>query len=513
MRCIRLMAITNYERLLVMKQNLFKLWIEYFRSLPLCRFQRLIPLFLVVCMATPSVAAVIDVTTYGALPNDSVDDSLAIQKAIDAAPDDSTIYFPRGIYLLAGVQINNRSGLTLAGDGSTLTILKRHGTYPKIVESIGSTNILVTKLGFDVNGITSYGGFSFYNAKRITITKTHFFDSNKQPVGGYDRYSWVFGRGSVPSEDILISDNLIEDLQVEIDFGLRVRIEGNTVVRPVNTAGIGVFTINDNALAQDYTIQKNTIVDPVVSAGGIAVHLDPPSSSYSTMKTFRILDNYVVYTQYISGNHASAIRLGTGDNSQATRGNVFDDIAIQNNVVYKDPGSSYDFGDVNAIIFGNSSTTANFKFDNTNVSNNRTHYNNRWGIPIIDIRQKGVNYIESNNVAYAISSDIMPPSVPTALTTTYISGTEIHLTWNLSVDNIGVYGYRIYRNGMENSYSTTPSYADKNLISGATYTYRVTAIDMAGNESSQSSAVTATTTSTSTISTHGRGRGKGPATR
>src|SRR5439155_13443057 len=343
MRCIRLMATTNYERLLVMKQNLFKLWIEYFRSLPLRHFQRLIPLFLVVCMATPSVAAVIDVTTYGAIPNDSVDDSLAIQKAIDAAPDNSTIYFPQGTYLLADIKINNRSGLTLAGDGSTLTILKRHGTYPKIVESIGSTDILVTKLGFDVNGITSFGGFNFYDAKRITITKTHFFDSDKQPVGENDRFAWIFGRGSVPSENIFISDNLIEDLQFGVDFALRVRIEGNTVVRPVNTAGIGVFTDNDNTPAQDYTIQKNTIVDPVVSAGGIVLHLDPPSSSYSTMKTFRILDNHIVYTKYISGNHASAIRLGTGDNSQATIGNVFDNIVIQNNVVYKDPGSSYDF--------------------------------------------------------------------------------------------------------------------------------------------------------------------------
>ena len=590
-----------------MKQNLFKLWIEYFRSLLLCRCQRLIPLFLVVCMATPSAAAVIDVTTYGAIPNDSVNDSMAIQKAIDAAPDNSTIYFPQGTYLIADIKINNRNGLTLAGDGSTLTILKRHGSYPNIFESTGSTDILVTKLGFDVNGITSYGGFNFYNAKRITITKNHFFDSEKQPVGGYDRYSWVFGRGSVPSEDIVIRDNLIEDLQLEVDFAVRVRIEGNTVVRPVATAGIGVFTINNNNWAQDYTIQKNTIVDPVVSAGGIVLHLDPPSSSYSTMKTFRILDNHIVYTKYIGGNHASAVRLGTGDNSQATMGNVFDDIVIQNNVIYKDPGSPYDFGDVNAIIFGNSSTTANFRFDHTSISNNLIHYNNKWGIPNVDIRQKGVNYIESNNVARAISADLMPPSVPTALTTTYISdnqidlawnasvdnvgvyryriyrngsshtysttasyidnnlqpgttytytvaaidvsgmessqsysvtarttstssdiippsvpmaltttyisGTEIHLAWNLSVDNVGVYRYRIYRNGMENSYSTTPSYADKNLISGATYTYTVTAIDVAGNESSQSSAVTATTTSTGKISTRGRGHVKRAATR
>jgi chitodextrinase len=128
------------------------------------------------------------------------------------------------------------------------------------------------------------------------------------------------------------------------------------------------------------------------------------------------------------------------------------------------------------------------------------------------MRQKGANYVESNNLVYAVSSDIMPPSVPTALTTTYISGTEIRLAWNLSVDNVGVYRYRIYRNGMENGYSTGASYADKNLIAGAAYTYTVTAIDAAGNESSQSSPVTATTTSTGIISTRGRGHGHGKRT-
>src|SRR5215472_6040249 len=225
-----------------MKQDLFKPWPEYFRFLTLRHLQRWMPLFLVVCMATPSVAAVIDVTTYGAVPNDSADDSLAIQNAIDAAPVNSTIYFPKGIYLLAGVKINNRSGLTLTGDGSTLTILKRNGSYPNIFESTGSTDVIVTNLGFDANGIIAFGGFNFFNAKRITITKTHFFDSNKQPVQRSDRYSWVFGRGGVQSEDILITDNLIEDLQVEVDFSQRVQIEGNTVVRPVHTAGIGVFT-------------------------------------------------------------------------------------------------------------------------------------------------------------------------------------------------------------------------------------------------------------------------------
>jgi len=427
-------------------RNLLDLLIEYFRSLSLRQIYGLLGLLLLACAATPSAAAVVDVTTYGAIPNDSGDDSLAIQNAINGAPDNTTIYFPRGIYLVSSLTINSRSGLTLSGEGSTLSILKRNGSYPKIIESIGSTDILITQLGFDANGIISYGGVNFYDAKRITITKTRFFDSNKQPVGPNDRFAWIFGRGSVPNEDILIRDNLIEDLQFGVDFGLRVTIEGNTVVRPVNTAGIGVFTDSDNTSALDYTIQNNTVVDPVVSGGGIVVHLDPPSSSYSTMKTFRILNNQIVYTKYLGGNGASAIRLGTGNNSQSTTGNIFDDIVIQNNVIYKDPGSSYDFGDINSIIFGNSSVTANFTFDNTTVTGNLIYYNNQSGIPNVDIRQQGVNYSESNNVGRSISADIMPPSIPTALVA-YTSANQVDLTWNGSFDNIGIAKYRIYRNG------------------------------------------------------------------
>jgi len=43
------------------------------------RFQKLITLLLVVLTAEISNAAIIDVTRFGAMPNDSVDDSRAIQ--------------------------------------------------------------------------------------------------------------------------------------------------------------------------------------------------------------------------------------------------------------------------------------------------------------------------------------------------------------------------------------------------------------------------------------------------
>jgi hypothetical protein len=435
---------------------------------------------------------IIDVTMYGAIPNDQAEDSVAIQLAINGAPPDSAIYFPEGTYLISGVTINNRNRLMLLGAGSTRTILKRTGTYPNMFESADSTDLVITRLAFDTNGIGAYGGFLFYNAKRVTIRKNRFFDSNRQPVGSSDRYAWVFGRGSAPSQDVVITDNLIEDLQLEVDFGRRVLIEGNTVVRPVNTSGIGVFTVADNTPAQDYTIQHNTILDPVVSGAGIAIHLDPPNSQSCLMKDFKIQNNNIVFSKNVGAPHANAIRLGTGDSTVATNGNVFDQIMIQDNIVYKDPAGAHTFADVNSIIFGNSSSTANFKFANTSVINNRIFFNNSF-LPNVDIRQQGVKYVESNNRLFEILTDIMPPSVPTAVTAVDISRQGTRLEWNASVDNRDVAGYRVYRNGVEVAIVGATFYENINLSPKTSYTYRVLAVDGAGNKSEQSYAIAART--------------------
>jgi len=87
---------------------------------------------------------------------------------------------------------------------------------------------------------------------------------------------------------------------------------------------------------------------------------------------FRILDNHIVYIRHVSGDHTNSIRIGTGDHTQATVGNVFDDIVIQNNGNLQ--GSRQPIRFFPPDIFGNSSTTANFPFDNTQVSNNTIYY-------------------------------------------------------------------------------------------------------------------------------------------
>ena len=81
-----------------------------------------------------------------------------------------------------------------------------------------------------------------------------------------------------------------------------------------------------------------------------------------------------------------------------------------------------------------------------------------------------------------------PPTVPTILTGSAASATQVNLTWSTSSDPIGVSGYDVYRNGvlLTSSPVTTTSYTDSTASPGSTYQYTVDARDGAGNVSNQS---------------------------
>jgi hypothetical protein len=91
------------------------------------------------------------------------------------------------------------------------------------------------------------------------------------------------------------------------------------------------------------------------------------------------------------------------------------------------------------------------------------------------------------------SSDLVAPSTPTNLTATTASATQINLSWTASTDNVGVTGYKIYRNGAYLTSVTGTSYSNTGLAEKTTYNYKVLAYDAAANESAQSSQASATT--------------------
>lgn len=109
-----------------------------------------------------------------------------------------------------------------------------------------------------------------------------------------------------------------------------------------------------------------------------------------------------------------------------------------------------------------------------------------------------VGGVASNGVTFTVQADTTPPSVPTGLTATAVSSSQINLSWTASTDNVGVSGYNVFRGGTQVGTSATTTYLDSGLSASTTYSYTVAAKDAAGNTSAQSSSASAATTSTST---------------
>lgn len=96
------------------------------------------------------------------------------------------------------------------------------------------------------------------------------------------------------------------------------------------------------------------------------------------------------------------------------------------------------------------------------------------------------------------SNDATPPSTPTDLAAGTPTGTTVPLTWTASTDDVAVTGYRVYRGGTRIGSPTGTSYTATGLTASTGYSFTVSAIDAAGNESPQTAAVTATTTADTT---------------
>lgn len=91
--------------------------------------------------------------------------------------------------------------------------------------------------------------------------------------------------------------------------------------------------------------------------------------------------------------------------------------------------------------------------------------------------------------------DTEPPTVPQNLRSTGATGSTIALAWDASTDNVGVVGYRVYRNGAPVGTATNTTYTDSGLALNTTYSYEVDAYDATPNYSAKSTAIFATTSS------------------
>ena len=91
----------------------------------------------------------------------------------------------------------------------------------------------------------------------------------------------------------------------------------------------------------------------------------------------------------------------------------------------------------------------------------------------------------------ACGGDSTPPTPPANLAATAASSTQVNLSWTPSTDNVGVTGYKVYRNQSATALAILPgsatSYTDNTAKAATSYSYQVTALDAVGNQSTRSS--------------------------
>jgi fibronectin type 3 domain-containing protein len=94
------------------------------------------------------------------------------------------------------------------------------------------------------------------------------------------------------------------------------------------------------------------------------------------------------------------------------------------------------------------------------------------------------------------TTDTTRPTAPASVTANAVSSTQVNLTWPAGSDNVGVTGYKVYRSPGPAAAIGSPtalSYNDTTAAANTAYTYSVSAVDAAGNESTRTNAPPVTT--------------------
>ena len=89
--------------------------------------------------------------------------------------------------------------------------------------------------------------------------------------------------------------------------------------------------------------------------------------------------------------------------------------------------------------------------------------------------------------------DVVAPTAPSGLAASALTPTSLTLSWSASIDNIGIAGYRVYRDGTLVASPSSTSVALAQLAASTSYSFTVAAFDTAGNVSPPSAPLAVTT--------------------
>ena len=280
---------------------------------------------------------------------------------------------------------------------------------------------------------------------------------------------------------------------IQISKGRNLVIRGNKIIARENLSrsfagslqGINCFIHNDVDYNYNVTVVNNLIV---VAGSSWGICLDNTIDSVivgNTIARVATSGSSQVYP-------VISVMSGAGESRNVT---------IRNNIAY---GFSGNYVDHNLDLddYGPYAVFVDYEHNDFRLKNNSSAIDSGSAdlAPSTDIlgnpRPQGAGYDIGAYEYLEVSSDTTGPSVPQNLSATAISETQISLLWQESSDTeSGISHYNIYRNGSSIATSASASYLDTGLVSAATYSYEVSAINRVGLESDLSDAVEAATAS------------------
>jgi parallel beta-helix repeat protein len=378
-----------------------------------------------------------------------------------------TVSFSAGTFDLGSdyFKPENISDITFAGAGIDQTIIRNSSSIAGDTEPFnfsGTTRVTVRDLTVSAGGpfrSTSdaldfdFGNDSTVERVKITAARGRGIVFDGKDSGWFSANNVIRDCviDGVPSDgiELLASDNnLVEGCTITntAGHGIQMAKASNSGAQPNKTS-------NDNLI-------RNNVVD---NSGQDGININGGNRN-------RIEGNHVTNSANITGNR-DGIRIGTTD------GIACNDTVVQNNVATDNQATK-------TQRYGLSIASA---LCNRTVVGPNDFTGNRVG-PILD---------QGTSTQYT-GADTQAPTTPTGVVATALSHALVRVTWNASSDNVGVAGYRIYRNGSGTPMATvgggTLSFDDATVAPSTTYTYRIAAVDAVPNASPQSSPPASATT-------------------
>lgn len=420
----------------------------------------------------------------------------ALQPIVPSSANITIQYIAYGNYTDSDVIFDDGLGTDILNSATNTTVTASLEVPSGLAATTTTTSVNLTWTAASANStIVSYK--IYRNGTQVgTSTTPSYADNGRAPLTTYTyRVSGVDSAGRESTQSSQISATTLADTAApSVPSGLTTTASGMDVVNLSWTAS------TDNVGVTEYRIARCT-------GTGCSTFSQVGTSTTTTFSntglTAETTYNYRVTAADAAGNvsaPSTASQVTTGQDTAppstptgvgATASSISqinvswtastDNIGVTGYRVYRCQGTS-------CTPTTQVGTPTGTTYNDTGLTVSTTY---RYRVAAVDAR--GNVSPQSAIVQATTNSDTVAPSVPTGLNGTATSMTEIGLTWTASTDNVGVTGYRIFRNGTQIGVSATTNYSDTGLTRSTAYSYTVLAYDAAGLTSAQTAPVSVTT--------------------